>query len=198
MKKAAALILLAIAAEWFVLRGPPPAHWRGMPAPRDPIQASYDLPPAFPDGAYSIHPLATFSVTAVVLHRERYRFDNAADLAPLDLALGWGPISVASVINGLKISQSDRWYEYSWKDDPPVDPSLIPTHAGNFHCLPADNNVRDQLLAIHYHDLVTLEGYLVEVDGPNGYRWRSNLTNNSLGEHGCRVMWITSVSDHKI
>ncbi len=88
MKKVAALILLAIAAEWFVLRGPPPAHWRGMPAPRDPIQASYDLPPAFQDGAYSIHPLATFSVTAVVLHQERYRYDHEIDLAPLDLALG--------------------------------------------------------------------------------------------------------------
>ncbi len=109
-----------------------------------------------------------------------------------------GPFPLTSVINGLKISQSDRWYRYFLERRSPVDPSLIPTPAGSFHCLPADDNVRGQLLAIHYHDLVTLEGYLVEVDGPNGYCWRSNLTNNSLGEHGCRIMWITSVSDHKI
>jgi hypothetical protein len=196
MKKIAALLLLA-AGIWFVFHEPA-AHWRGMPAPRDPIQNSYDVPPAFQHGAYSIHPLAGFSVTAVVLHRERYRSDHEADLSPLDLALGWGPMSVASVINGLNISQSGRWYEYSWRDDPPINPDLIPTHAGNFHCLPADDNVRDQLLAIHYHDLVTLEGDLVEVDGPNGYCWRSNLTNDSTGAHGCRIMWITHVSDHKL
>lgn len=196
MKRIAALLLFA-ATIWFVFHEPA-AHWRGMPAPWDPIQSSYDLPPAFPDGAYSIHPLATFSITAVVLHRERYRYDREADLSPLDLALGWGPMSVASVINGLDISQSGRWYEYSWKDDPPVDPNLISTHAGNTHCLPADENVRAQLLAIHSHDLVTLDGYLVEVDGSDGYRWRSNLTDNSSGEHGCRVMWVTRVSDRRL
>jgi hypothetical protein len=196
MKKIAALLLFA-AGIWYVFHEPA-AHWRGMPAPWDPIQVADNLPPAFQDGAYSIHPLATFSITAVVLHRERYRYDHEADLAPLDLALGWGPMSVASVINGLDISQSGRWYEYSCKGDPPIDPDLIPTHAGNTHCLPADDHIRDQLLAIHYHDLVTLDGYLVEVDGPNGYRWRSNLTNNSTGAYGCRVMWVTHVSDRSI
>src|SRR5271155_5436773 len=104
MKKLAALCLF-VAALWFTFHEPT-AHWRGIPAPRDPIQASYDLPPPFQHGQYSIHPLATFSITAIVLHRERYRYDNGADLSPLDLALGWGPISVASVINGLDISQS--------------------------------------------------------------------------------------------
>jgi hypothetical protein len=196
MKKAVALFLLA-AGLWFTFHEPP-AHWRGMPAPRDPIQASSDLPPAFQHGQYSIHPLATFSITAVVLHRERYRFDHEAELSPIDLALGWGPMSIASVINELDISQSGRWYQYSYKGEPPLDPDQIPTHAGNTHCLPADDTVRDQLLAIHYHDLVTLGGYLVEVDGPDGYRWRSNLTNDSTGAHGCRVMWVTRVSDHKL
>ena len=168
-----------------------------MPAPRDPIQASYDLPPAFKVAhTPSIH-WPPFPVTAVVLHRERYRYDHEAGLAPLDLALGWGPISVASVINGLKISQSDRWYEYSWSDDPRSIPSLIPT--------PLATSIAFRLTIMSaanswpsLRGLVTLEGYLVEVDGPNGYCWRSNLTNNSLGEHGCRIMWITSVSDHKI
>jgi hypothetical protein len=196
MKKIAVLCLF-VAALWFTFHEPA-AHWRGMPAPRDPFQDSYELPPPFKHAQYTIHPLATFSITAIVLHRERYRYDTCADLSPLDLALGWGPISVASVVNGLDISQSDRWYEYSWKGDPPVSPNLIPTHAGNFHCLPADDHVRDQLLAIHKHDLVDLHGYLVEVDGPGGYCWRSNLTNYSLGEHGCRVMWITRVSDRRL
>jgi hypothetical protein len=196
MKKIAALLLFA-AGIWFVFHEPD-AHWRGMPAPRDPIQAGSDLPPVFQHGPYSIHPLATFAITAVVLHRERYRHDREADLSPLDLALGWGPMSVASVLNGLNISQSGRWYEYSWRDDPPINPNLIPTHAGNIHCLPADERVRDQLLAVRYHDLVTLEGYLVEVDGQDGYHWRSNLTNDSTGANGCRVMWITRVSDHTL
>jgi hypothetical protein len=196
MKKAAALVLFA-AAIWFVFHEPS-ARWRGMPAPRDPLQASSDLPPAFQDGSYLIKPLATYLITAVVLSRARYRFDAAADLAPVDLALGWGPMSIASALNELSISQSGRWYEYSWRNDPPLEPGAIATHSANTHCLPADDDVRRQLLAVRRHDLVTLEGYLVEITGPNGYHWRSSLTRDDTGDGSCEVMWITRVSDHKL
>jgi hypothetical protein len=196
MKKIAALLLL-VAGIWFVFHEPA-AHWRGIPALPDPVQTDSDLPPAFPHDSYVIKPLATYSITAVVLSRARYRFDPAAELAPVDLALGWGPMSIASALNELSISQSGRWYEYSWKDEPPLDPGVIARHSANTHCLPADDNVRRQLLAVHRHDLVTLEGYLVDITGPNGYHWRSSLTRDDTGDGSCEVMWVTRVSDHKL
>ncbi|HTQ30490.1 MAG TPA: hypothetical protein VMI53_04715, partial [Opitutaceae bacterium] len=74
----------------------------------------------------------------------------------------------------------------------------IVRHSANTHCLPADDLVRDQLLAVRYHDLVTLEGYLVEVSRPDGYHWRSSLTRDDTGAGACEVMWITQVSRRKL
>jgi hypothetical protein len=192
MKKLLLLILCA-AAGWYYFHESP-AKWRGMPAAKDPQQLSTGLPKPFAANGHTITPLARYTVTAVVLSRERYRNDRGAELSPLDLALGWGPMSVAGVINDLSISQSGRWYEYSYPGEPPLDPGLITTHSANTHCLPADADVRRRLLAVNRHDLVTLEGYLVEVTGTDGYRWRSSLSRDDTRGGSCEVLWVTDVS----
>jgi len=196
VKKLLALAL-AVAAGWFYFHEPA-AQWRGMPAAKEPVQQAAPLPAPFVHGKYTITPLARYKVQAVVLARERYRYDAGAELAPVDLALGWGPMSVASVIRDLKISQSGRWYEYRWANEPPLDPEAIATHTANTHCLPADDAVRTRLLAVKRHDLVTLEGFLVEVTGADGYRWRSSLTRTDTGGGSCEVFWITSASSQPL
>lgn len=196
MKKSFLFALLALAA-WFFWPSPK-ADWKGIPAAREPVQSEAGLPPAFAHGEHTVTPLARYSVTAVVLGRERYRNDPEADLSPLDLALGWGPMSMAGVINELKFSQSGRWYEYRWPDEPPLEPGRMSVHSANTHCLPADKEVRRALLAVKRHELVTLEGYLVEVTGPEGYRWRSSLTRGDSGARSCEVFWITSVARKKL
>jgi hypothetical protein len=193
VKKLFGFALLAVAA-WFYLHEPA-AAWRGMPAAHDPVQLASGLPAPFVHAGYTFTPLARYTVTAVVLGRERYRNDREADLAPLDLVLGWGPMSLSAVINDLRISQSGRWYEYRWSGEPPLDPGLMATHSANTHCLPADD-VRAALLAVKRHDVVTLEGYLVEVTGADGYHWRSSLSRDDTGGHSCEVLWVTKV-DHR-
>ena len=192
MKKFIALAVL-VAAGWFYFHEPA-AHWKGMPAAHDPVQTNDKLPPPFQHGAYTITPLARYSISAVVLSRDRYRNDRGADLAPVDLALGWGPMSVASVINELKISQSGRFYEFSYSGDPPLEQRSIEIHSANTHCLPADDVVRRRLLNVKRHELVTMEGLLVEVTGTDGYKWTSSLTREDTRGGACEVFWITSVS----
>jgi hypothetical protein len=191
VKKLLAFVLVG-AAVWFYFHEPR-ANWRGMPAAREPLQRPERLPHPFEQDGYTITPLARYQLTAVVLGRDRYRNDRGATLSPVDLALGWGPMSVASVINGLSISQSGRWYEYTWSGEPPLDPGLIATHSANTHCLPATAEVRRRLLEVKRHELVTMEGYLVEVSADDGYRWRSSLTRDDTGAGACEVFWITSL-----
>lgn len=196
MKKLLLLVLCA-AAGWFYFHEPA-AKWRGMPAAKDPQQFSTGLPKPFATNGHTITPLARYTVTAVVLSRERYRHDRGAELSPLDLALGWGPMSVAGVINDLSISQSGRWYQYSYPGEPPLEPGQITTHSANTHCLPADSDVRRRLLAVNRHDLVTLEGYLVEVTGTDGYHWRSSLSRDDTRGGSCEVLWVTNVSSKQL
>ena len=196
MKKWVILALL-IVGIW-LLTHEKPARWKGIPAAAEPQQTTKDLPKAFLYEKYTVTPLARYSATAVVLSRDRYRFDDAAELAPVDLALGWGSMSIAGVINELNISQSGRWYEYTYKGEPPLDPQAIATHSANTHCLPANAAVKKQLLAVRRHDLVTLEGYLVELTRPDGYHWRSSLSRDDTNGGACEVMWVTSVSRKKL
>jgi len=191
MKKFLFLLLLAGGIYWW--QHEPPATWRGLPASRDPVQLSTQLPAPLKHGDYTIKPLARYEIKAVVLGRERYRYDDGANLSPVDLALGWGPMSSAGVINELNMSQSGRWYEYSWSEEPPLSPDLIAAHSANTHCIPASPAVRSQLLAIRRLDVVTLKGYLVEVGGPKGYSWRSSLSRTDTGGGACEVMWITAI-----
>ena len=90
MKKWFVFGLLA-AAAWLYLHEPA-AAWRGLPAAKDPVQVASGLPGPFMQGKYTITPLARYTITAVVLSRERYHNDREADLSPVDLALGWGPM----------------------------------------------------------------------------------------------------------
>lgn len=196
MKKLLFLAALALAG-WFYYHEAP-AQWRGIPAAADPIQSAANLPAPFVHGSYTITPLARYKLTAVTLSRDRYRFDAAAKIGPVDLALGWGPMSVASAINDLSFSQSGRWYEYRFKGEPPLEPSAIAAHSANTHCLPATDEVRTKLLAVKRHDLVTLEGFLVEVNGADGYRWRSSLSRTDTGGGACEVFWITAISSKRL
>ncbi len=197
MKKWLFLALLVGALAWWLHE--PPAGWPGLPARHEPAQDTHNLPAPFAHGDYTITPLARYSLTAVVLGRERYRHDVNAKLSPVDLALGWGPMSAAHAINSLKITQSSRWYEYRWgSEGAPLHPSDIARHSANTHCLPATPELRKKLLRVRRHQLVTLSGYLVEVAGPGGYRWRSSLTRDDTGGGACEVVWITALDSAPI
>jgi hypothetical protein len=195
-KLSVALALLAAATVYYLYQ--PIARWRGLPAARDPVQTPAAEVAAWRRGAFTIQPLARYRVTAVVLSRERYWLGNSAKLSPIDLALGWGPMSMAGALNELKITQSHRWYEYRWLFDPPLSPAEIASHSANTHCMPATAEVREQLLATKLHELVTLEGYLVEVAGDDGFRWRSSLSRDDSGGGACELLWVTRVDHHPL
>ena len=189
--KPALAAALLVGAGWWWLH-PSAAGWRGTPAPADPVQTTDDLPAPFALKEFTLTPLARYSIQAVVLSRARYWLDRQAPIMPIDLALGWGPMSEAAPINALSISQNGRWYEYWWRDEPPLDPGVIATHSANTHCIPAPK-VRDKLLAVARHDLVTLEGYLVEVATADGWKITSSTARDDTGGGACEVVWVTDV-----
>jgi hypothetical protein len=193
------LFLAALAAAGWLWFHEPAAHWKGLPATRDPQQDTQQLPAPFKSGDYTITPLARYALKAVVLSRSRYRYDASSPLSPVDLALGWGPMSDAAVINELTISQSGRWYQYRWGSaGSPLEADAIARHSANTHCLPSTPEVRAKLLSVRRHQVVALSGYLVEVNGPGGFRWRSSLTRDDTGGGACEVMWITALESAPI
>ena len=59
---------------------------------------------------YFINAIAQFELKAKVLSKERYRYDRESDIAPYDLALGWGRMSDQAIVDKFDISQRSRWF----------------------------------------------------------------------------------------
>jgi hypothetical protein len=189
VKKWLFLGLIAAAAWWLWLSPEPPAEWVGRPVSEPPRQTVSELPKPWTRDGVKFEPLARFAVRGVVLSQERYHFDPEAGLAPVDLALGWGRMSEAAVINALRISQDHRWYQYGWRKAPPIPEEEIARSSANMHLIPADKTVRAAVLAVRRHELVEFEGYLVQVTRP-GWHWRSSLSREDSGGHSCEVVWV--------
>jgi hypothetical protein len=157
-----------------------------------PLQESTETR-AFSAAGYQITPVASYQLRALVLSTERYRVGREADLSPVDFALGWGPMSDPKVFSHLEISQGQRWYRYRWSGAPPIEPSQIVRHSANTHLIPADDQVRRQLLDVQRGQVVILKGTLVNVDHPDGWRWRTSTTREDSGAIACELMWVTEV-----
>lgn len=170
---------------------PPPA----LAGDDGPVQSATPAglaPFALQDAA--ARPLAGFSVAARVLSREDYRHDREAAYAPIDLALGWGRMREDAVLAGLAITQGGRWYRYRWEAQPPLPPDEIARSSANMHMIPASPTVAAALEDIEAGDAVRIDGWLVQVEARDGWRWRSSLTREDTGGGACELVYVCAVT----
>ena len=167
-------------------------HGAGVVAPDPPVQLEVDGVKPFRHGEFLITPLASFDITARVLSKESYRFDDESDLSPLDLALGWGNMSDEAVLEHISISQSGRWYR--WRtDNSPIPLREIETHSANMHMVPANKDVAEALDDLVEGEVVSISGYLIQADASSGVKWRSSLSRKDTGAKSCELVWVERV-----
>jgi len=163
-------------------------HGPGEIAPDKPIQTPILNADEFVYKNFRITPLAKFHIEARVLSEKRYYFDREAVLSPLDLALGWGPMSDEAVLEAINIRQSNRFYFWSAKRLP-IPAKEIIENSANMHIIPADDLIEARLKDIRQGNIVRIRGYLVLVKGDNG-TWKSSLTRSDTGSGACEVIWV--------
>ena len=141
---------------------------------------------------YEIRPLASFQAEARVLSSRRYSWGREADLSPVDLALGWGPMADDAVLDQIDISQRARWYE--WRTEAyPIPRRRIETSSANMHLIPTSPDVAKALQHADPGDVVRLLGYLVEVKTRDGWQWRSSLTRDDTGSGACELILVSQL-----
>lgn len=150
--------------------------------------------PPFALPAATLKPLAGFSVQARVLSREDYRRGREADLSPTDLALGWHRMAEDEVLSKLSLSQSARFFSYRWENQPPLPPDEIRVSAANMHMIPASDAVAQALADVRKDDHVRIDGWLVEADAPDGWRWRSSTTREDTGSGACELVYVCAIT----
>jgi len=186
------LLALLLALGWYwhghraLTRAP------GVLAAAAPEQSAIaGAPPALRKDDVRLQPLARFALTARVLARADYRWDALASLMPVDLALGWGRMSDSAVLEKVDISQSGRFYFWHVDEFPIPEHEIIESSA-NMHLIAADDAVRRGIARTRVGDVVSLDGYLVEVDWPDGRKARSSLTRSDSGAGACEIVWVES------
>lgn len=185
-----AVLVGLIALHWSRHRIVVPAA--GVIAPDAPIQDDITNGTSLQRGDVTLVTRAHFELTARVLSREDYRFDAGASLAPLDLALGWGPMSDSAVLSKISISQSNRFY-YWHVDEFPIPQRAIETSSANMHMIPADDTVRRALERVEPGQVIHLQGFLVDASRPDGWRWHTSMTREDTGNGACELVFVEDI-----
>jgi hypothetical protein len=159
----------------------------------EPQQRTLSRPVEFVKRGYTIEGLASFDIEARVLATESYRFDRESELAPIDLALGWGPMSDSAVLKDISISQGHRYYHWRVAEFPIPEHDIV-THSADMHMIPANSAVEKRLHAVRPGEIVSISGYLVEARAGDGWRWRSSLTRADTGAGACELVWVEQIA----
>lgn len=195
MKSICTLLVLGLAglAYWYFHQ--PISYPPGLLITDEPTQLTLPADtPAFAHGGFHLRPLAVFSIDARVLHRKVYRNDRQAALVPVDLALGWGPMSNQQVLDRLRITQSMRFYWFRYPGAPPIPKEEIVSHSTNVHIIPATPEIASRCKSLRAGSLIRLSGDLVEATGPGFGAWRSSLSRTDTGNGACELMWVKGLS----
>lgn len=189
MKKILFIALLIVIA-WKLTSGPGEVTLGpGVMAKEAPVQRDAVSLQKFQLDDYEIIPAARFDIKAKVLGSKSYTFGREADLSPVDLALGWGPMSDESILQKITISQSNRFYRWHVEEFP-IPRREIETNSANMHMIPANKTIASKIKAARHGDIITLSGHLVNVKARDGWLWKSSLTRQDTGGGACELIWV--------
>jgi hypothetical protein len=186
------VFLLVLAGYFWFLYDPFVSVGPGMTAPNEPVQENLNENSMMMVDDFFLTPVATFEIEARVLSTQRYRIGRESDLSPLDLTLGWGPMSDETNLEHIDIRQSARFY--FWRTSRfPIPRRDIETSSANMHMIPSSERVESQLKRIKPGETITLTGKLVNVEAADGWRWRTSLTRNDTGNGACEIVYVEEV-----
>jgi hypothetical protein len=194
MRALAILIIALSLAIYHYVTTRPIDHPAGVLVAKDPEQSEPVALAPISDRDFKLQPRARFAADVRVLSEERYHLGKLADIAPLDIAVGWGRMSDSAVLANLDISQGNRFYYWHYDDQPPIPREEIQTHSANWHLLPANNGIWSTLKRIRVGEIVHLEGLLVDIDSPETGTIRTSTTREDTGAGACEVIYVESVA----
>lgn len=101
-------------------------------------------------------------------------------------------MSDSAVLKHFRIRQGARFFTL-YPDESAVDLRTALLASANMHLIPASKQIRGRLEAVRPGNLVRLRGLLVDVAGPDGYRWNTSLTREDTGMGACELFYVEAV-----
>ena len=145
---------------------------------------------------YQLMLMDDFDITGLVLSKRTYIADERADIAPLDLVLGWMRMSDPNVLKDIEIAQNNRFYYWHVNEYPIPRPELE-SNSTNLHLIPDNKKVKNKLNAIQKGQVVKLKGQLVDVKDKDGHLWATSRSREDVGDGACEILLVKHVSIEK-
>ncbi len=194
MKKLKILVPFIILLAYFIWPEKTITYPAGITAPEQPVQNNLSITKEWQKDGYTIKALAEYKIKARVLNRNNFSIGRESDLSPLDLALGWGPMSDQSVIDKIKITQSNRWYHWE-TDSSPIPLNQVSLNSANVHIIPNNEDVENKLENVYKGSLIEMKGYLVSINAKDGWHWQSSLKRDDTGGGSCELFLVDTLEN---
>lgn len=143
--------------------------------------------------------LAKYDITGVVMDTEKY----SDVVGPIDVALAWGNLAkdynykdfTSYVVRNRTLtwsSNNSNWIEKMG------GVNAINRNCSNNHLVPANSEVRKEILKIKNDEYIRLTGYLVSLEwkvGNTKHIWGpSSLSRDDSGNNACEIIYVQTVN----
>lgn len=189
LKKAGIALTFIAVFYYFFFYEPSVTLPPGVMAKEPPVQEKVSSPTPFMIGEYRLNPFAKFSLKAKVLSKKYYSNGRQAETSPVDLALGWGPMSDEKVLEDFSIWQSYRFFHWRAKRLP-IPMNKVIESCSNMHIIPANQYIKEAIDEAIKGDIIELSGNLVNVRGSNNWKWASSKSRKDTGNGACEIVYV--------
>lgn len=186
------LLALLAGVLWMFWSVRPIRHPAGVLIANPPVQKGIPPKPLAAVEGWKLTAVAEYELRGRVLGSKRYRSGRTADLVPIDVAVGWGRMSDQAVLDKLTISMVNRFFFYEWPEQPPIPQDEIVKSAANNHIIAGNAEVRRLVRSLKSGHIITMKGYLVTANGPDGGTWPTSLTRDDSGNGACELFYVES------
>jgi hypothetical protein len=173
---------------WWTHR--PLHHPPGVLVTEPPMQVNVPAGELATREGFRLTAVARYALRGRVLGTKRYHGGVQAPLVPVDVAIGWGRMSDQAVLDQLDVTMGNRFFFYEWRGSPPIPQDEIKCSAANNHVISATDQVRSRIAHLRIGQIVELQGWLVDADGPNGFHWPTSRRRDDTGNGACELFYV--------
>ena len=141
---------------------------------------------------YELKLIESFDVEGRVISTRRYWGDERADIAPVDLAVGWGKLSDPEVLKQIYFRQNNRFL-YWRVGEFPIPRKELEHSTTNIHIIPANDSVEARVRDLKRGELIKLKGYLVDAKTGNNDVWQTSRSREDSGDGACEILLVEAI-----
>lgn len=147
----------------------------------------------FDGNTYS--PFKKIKATVRVIDKNRYFFDGMSKFSPYDILVGWGEVSDQKNLDYIHYKLKNRDFSFK-KTRLPLDYNVIKNSTELWHMVSSTEEIEKRLFSLRDGHIITLEGYLVDVNTKEGLSWNSVSSPSQVTKSGNQheIIWVTALT----